>query len=112
MNLKKTPYLILPTAEAREELRRRAINRTEALARSVARITSCDDPCPEYTEEVSNEYMVVDDLLFYQQCRVSLERCLENDSAILRYKCRDESVREVCFRRVSLGRVKIWGLPG
>ena len=111
MNLKKVPYMILPTAAAREELRRRAAGQTEVLTRSVARLTSCDDPCPEYSEEVRNEYAVVDELLFYQQCRAALERCLESDSAALRYKCMDESVREVCFKRISLGRVKIWGLP-
>ncbi len=111
MNLKKVPYTILPTAAAREELRRRAAGQSELLSRSVARLTSCDDPCPEYSEEVRSEYAAVDELLFYQQCRAALERCLAENSAVLHYKCLDESVRTVCFRRISLGRIKIWGLP-
>lgn len=111
MNLKKIPYMILPTAAAREELRRRATGQSEQLTRSVARLTSYDDPCPEYSEEVRSEYAAVDELLFYQQCRAALERCLAENSAALRYKCMDDSVKTVCFKRISLGRVKIWGLP-
>ena len=110
MDMKKMPYKILPIAAAREELRRRAALQTEKLSRSVARLTSCDEPCPEYDEEVRSEYISIDDLLFYQQCRAALERCLANKTAALRYKRHDDTVQTVCFKRISHSRVKIWGL--
>lgn len=110
MNTKNTPYIILPAEAAREELRRRAVNQTEKLSRSVARLTSCDAPCVEYADEVHQERAVIDDLLYYQQCRTALERCLENKSSTLRYKRQDGTMRTVSFRRMSLGRVKIQGL--
>ena len=110
MNTKNMPYMILPAEDAREELRRRAACQTEKLSRSVARLTSCDDPCVEYADEVLQERAVIDDILYYQQCRVALERCLANKVSGLRYKRQDGSVRTVSFQRLSLGRVKIWGL--
>ena len=110
MNKKNMPYIILPYDKAREELRRRAASQTEKLSRSVARLTSCDAPCVEYADEVLQERAVIDDLLYYQQCRVALERCMENKSSALRYKRQDGTMITVFFRRMSLGRVKIQGL--
>lgn len=110
MNTKNTPHIILPAENAREELRRRAVSQTEKLSRSVARLTSCDAPCVEYADEVLQERVVIDDLLFYQQCRTALERCLENKSSALRYRRQDGTVRTVSFQRMPLGRVKIQGL--
>lgn len=110
MSAENTPHIILPVEGAREELRRRAVCQAEKLSRSVARLTSCDDPCIEYADEVLHEKAVIDDLLFYQCCRAALERCLENKSAALRYKRQDGTVRTVSFQRQSLGRVKIQGL--
>ena len=86
MNAENAPYIILPAETAREELRRRAVRQTEKLSRSVARLTSCDAPCVEYADEVLYEKAVIDDLLYYQQCRAALERCLENKSATLHYR--------------------------
>lgn len=102
--------IILPADKAREELRRRAADQTEKLTRSVARLTSCDDPCPEYREEVLRERALVDDLLYYQHCRAALEQCLEGGASVLRYRHQDGAVGTVSFRRMSLGRVRIRGL--
>lgn len=110
MNTKNTPYIILPAEAAREELRRRAVSQAEKLSRSVARLTSCDAPCVEYADEVLQERAVIDDLIYYQQCRTALERCLENKSSALRYKRQDGTMKTVSFQRMSLGRVKILGL--
>ena len=60
--------------------------------------------------EVLQERAVIDDLIYYQQCRTALERCLENKSSALRYKRQDGTMRTVSFQRMSLGRVKILGL--
>ena len=105
MNAENAPYIILPAETAREELRRRAVRQTEKLSRSVARLTSCDAPCVEYA--VLYEKAVIDDLLYYQQCRAALERCLENKSATLHYRWQDGTVKTVSFQRLSLSRVSI-----
>ena len=110
MNTKNTSYIILPAKAAREDLRRRAVSQTEKLSRSVARLTSCDAPCVEYVDEILQERAVIDDLLYYQQCRAALERCLESKSATLHYRRQDGTVRTVSFQRQPLGRVKIQGL--
>ena len=107
MNMKNAPYIILPAEAAREDLRRRAVRQTEKLSRSVARLTSCDAPCVEYADEVLYEKAVIDDLLYYQQCRAALERCLENKSATLHYRWQDGTVKTVSFQRLSLSRVSI-----
>ena len=103
MNTKNTVCQILPAAIAREELRLRASGEAEKLSRSVSRRTSCG-------EEVAADYGTVDELLFCQQCRAALERCLANKTAALRYRRRDGTVQTVRFRRLPQGRVKIWGL--
>ena len=107
MNAENAPYIILPAETAREDLRRRAVRQTEKLSRSVARLTSCDAPCVEYADEVLYEKAVIDDLLYYQQCRAALERCLENKSATLHYRWQDGTVKTVSFQRLSLSRVSI-----
>ena len=108
MNAENAPYIILPAETAREELRRRAVRQTEKLSRSVARLTSCDAPCVEYADEVLYEKAVIDDLLYYQQCRAApLERWLENKSATLHYRWQDGTVKTVSFQRLSLSRVSI-----
>ena len=107
MNAENAPYIILPAETAREELRRRAVRQTEKLSRSVARLTSCDAPCVEYADEVLYEKAVIDDLLYYQQCRAALERCLENKSATLHDRWQDGTVKTVSFQRLSLSRVSI-----
>lgn len=110
MSTENTPHIMLPVEGAREGLRRRAVSQAEKLSRSVARLTSCDAPCIEYTDEVLLEKTVIDDLLFYQCCRAALERCLENGNSSLRYRRQDGAVKTVSFQRQSLGRVRIQGL--
>ena len=110
MNAENAPYIILPAEAAREDLRRRAVTQAEKLSRSDARLTSCDAPCVEYTDEVLHEKAVIDDLLYYQHCRAALERCLKDQSATLRYRRQDGTVRTVSFQRLPLGRVSIQGL--
>lgn len=95
----------------REQLRQQACAHALTLSRSVARLTSCDmQPCPEYQDEVLAEYEAVDQLLYTQQCRAALERCIAQGYAGLRYRLRDGRLAETCFRRCAPGRVKVWGL--
>ena len=97
-----------PIQVLREQLRSRAQQQSLHLSRSVSRLTSWDaQPCPEYGEEVETEYETIDRLLYLQQCRAALERCLENKSATLHYRWQDGTVKTVSFQRLSLSRVSI-----
>lgn len=101
-----------PTYILREQLRQRSIRQSDALARSVARLTSCDAlPCPEYRQEVEGEYSVVDKLLYLQQCRSALEQCIASGAARLRYRWRDGTVTDTRFHCTAPGRVRVSGLP-
>ena len=105
-NAKEYPIQII-----REDLRRRSTQEAALLARSVGRLTSCDvQPCLEYRQEVASEYEVIDRLLYAQQCRSSLERCIGAGSARLRYRGQDGRVTETRFRRTAPGRVRVSGL--
>ena len=78
-----------PIQVLREKLRQRSSKQAALLSRSVGRLTSCDvQPCLEYRQEVAAEYEVIDRLLYIQQCRSSLERCIGSGSARLRYRWR------------------------
>lgn len=100
-----------PIHVLRERLRQCAAGHALTLSRSVSRLTSCDVlPCPEYREEVAEEYEVIDRLLYVQQCRAALERCIANGRARLSYRWKDGQVTETSFRRVTPGRVKVFGL--
>lgn len=95
----------------RELLRQCAASYALTLSRSVSRLTSCDvQPCLEYREEVEGEYGVIDQLLYIQQCRAALERCIASGRSRLRYRWRDGQVTETSFRRTAPGRVKASGL--
>ena len=52
MKNQKTEY---PVMVLREDLRQQANEKTARISRSVARLTSCDLPCPEYGEEVEHQ---------------------------------------------------------
>ena len=100
-----------PIQVLREKLRQRSNRQAALLSRSVGRLTSCDiQPCLEYRQEVDAEYAVIDRLLYIQQCRSSLERCIASGSARLRYRWRDGRTTETRFRRISPGRIKVFGL--
>lgn len=106
----KTEY---PIYVLREHLRKSSVQQAELLARSVNRLTSYDaQPCLEYRQEVHGQYRLTDKLLYLQQCRSSLERCIASGSAHLRYRWGDGSVSNTHFRKVSPGRIQTSGLLG
>lgn len=95
----------------RERLRQCSVQNALALSRSVSRLTSCDaQPCLEYREEVRAEYAVVDRLLYDQQCRAALERCVGRGRSSLRYRWSDGRVTVTSFRRSAPGRIRVSGL--
>ena len=101
----------VPTCVLREQLRQRAVEASQQLSRSVGRLTSCDSlPCLEYQGEVAREYAVVDQLLYVQNCRSALERCIAGRDARLRYRWRDGRVTVTRFRKVRQGCVQAYGL--
>lgn len=102
---------MVPTRVLREQLRQRAMEASRKLSRSVGRLTSCDAlPCLEYQGEVAREYAVVDQLLYVQNCRSALERCIAGRDARLRYRWRDGRVTVTRFRKVRQGCVQAYGL--
>lgn len=106
-NTKEYPIHVI-----REDLRQSSARQAALLARSVGRLTSYDiRPCTEYHQEVIAQYAVIDELLYLQQCRSALERCIASGAARLRYRWRDGQVTETCFRRTSPARVRVSGLP-
>ena len=100
-----------PIQVLREKLRRQSSEQAAQLSRSVGRLTSYDvRPCLEYRQEVAAEYAVIDRLLYAQQCRSSLERCIAAGSARLCYRWRDGRTTETRFRRTEPGRIRVSGL--
>ena len=100
-----------PIRSIREDLRQRAARQAELLSRSVGRLTSYDvRPCMEYGEEVAAQYAIVDELLYLQQCRRALERCIASGSARLRYRWQDGRTTDTWFRKLTPGRVRVSGL--
>lgn len=100
-----------PIHVIREQLRLRSTQEASLLSRSVGRLTSCDaQPCLEYRQEVASEYAVIDRLLYTQQCRSCLERCIGSGASRLRYRWQDGRVTETQFRRVGRARVRVTGL--
>ena len=105
-NAKEYPIQII-----REDLRRRSTQEAALLSRSIGRLTSCDvQPCLEYRDEIANEHAVIERLLYVQECRNSLERCIGSGAARLRYRWRDGRVTETRFRRTAPGRIRVSGL--
>ena len=104
-NSKSKPQTI-PAGKLREDLRQKAVNLSENLARSVALKTSYDSiPCPEYVNNVQDQYELVNNLLYIQNCRKALEACLSSGFARLKFKNPDGSVTCTWFKRISMGRV-------
>lgn len=100
-----------PIQIIRENLRQCSAQQAAQLTRSVGRLTSCDvQPCLEYRAEIAAEHAVIDRLLYLQECRNSLERCIASGAARLRYRWRDGRVTDTCFRRVAPGRIRVSGL--
>lgn len=100
-----------PISTLREYLRQCSTAQAELLSRSVRRMTSYDSrACTEYHCEVADEYAVIDRLLYLQQCRNSLERCINSGSSRLRYRWQDGRTTTTCFCRTSPGKVKVSSL--
>lgn len=108
MRKNTTEYFPIPIL--REDLRQRANGLTAQLSRSVARLTSCDLPCPEYGEEVEHQQGMTQELFYVQHCRTALERCAAGSGATLRYRFADGSVVLTKFRKIGPNRVKVIGL--
>ena len=100
-----------PVQVIRENLRQHSARQAALLTRSVGRLTSCDaQPCLEYRAEITAERAVIDRLLYVQECRNALERCICSGAARLRYHWRDGRVTDTCFRRTAPGRIRVSGL--
>ncbi len=100
-----------PIPALRETLRQRANEHSAKLARSVARLTSCDElPCVEYGDEVETQYGIARSLFYIQQCRMALEHCIDRGAVVLRYRWADGTVTRTRFRKVGPNRVKVIGL--
>ena len=109
--MKNTTTQQYPIPQLREELRERANALTSRLARSVARLTSCDNlPCLEYGEEIKTEYALVQELFYFQQCRNALERCIAGRGSVLRYRWSNGAVTVTRMRKIGPNRVRVSGL--
>lgn len=105
-NMKEYPIHII-----REYLRQCAVQEAAVLSRSVSRLTSYDAmPCMEYSQEVACQYAVTEKLLYIQQCRSSLERCIASGASHLRYHWRDGQVTDTRFRKTESAKIKVSGL--
>ena len=84
----------------REQLRREAAEVAVRLSRSVMRASSVDlMACTEYQEEVRWEYALVDELLYIQNCRSTLERAIDCGYARLVWRWTSGQITTVSFRR-------------
>lgn len=100
-----------PIQVIREHLRQCSARQAADLSRSVSRLTSYDAlPCTEYRQEVAGQYAAAERLLYLQQCRSSLERCIASGASRLRYHWRDGRVTDTRFRKTSPARVRVSGL--
>ena len=100
-----------PIKIIRENLRQCSTQQAALPARSVGRLTSCDvQPCLEYRAEIANEHAVIDRLLYLQECRNLLERCIQSGAVRLRCRWRNSRVTETWFRRAAPGRIRVSGL--
>lgn len=92
----------------REILRKRAATLTSQLSRSVMLVTSYDEEaCLEYEEEVENQRILAEKLLYIQQCRNALEKCIATGAHALRYHWSNGTVAEIRFRKTSPHRVRV-----
>lgn len=100
-----------PIPALREKLRLDAAELGSRLARSVARLTSCDNlPCLEYGDEVRAERDLAERMFYLQHCRDALERTIAGSCSTVRYRWSDGTVTRTSFRNVGPNRVKVTGL--
>ena len=108
MKNQKTEY---PVMALRETLRQQAVEKATRINRSVARLTSCELlPCPEYDEEVHFQFTLAEELMYLQNCRSALEKCIDAGSAVLRFRRSNGTVTVIRFRMIGPARVRVWGL--
>ena len=108
-NKKQSQYF--PISALRETLRLQAVDYATRLGRSVGRLTSCDMlPCEEYGDEVKTEYALAEKILYLQNNRNALEKCIAKSAASLRFRWSDGSVSVTRFKKIGLNRVKVFGL--
>ncbi len=89
-----------PIHTIRENLRQSSLRQAALRSRSVGRLTSCDaQPCLEHRAEIGVEYAVINQLLYVQQCRGALERCIAAGAVRLRYKWQDGHVTDTYKER-------------
>ena len=108
-NKKQAQYF--PISSLREILRQQALDQATRLNRSVGRLTSCDLlPCEEYGDEVKTEYALAEKILYLQNNRNALEKCIAKDAASLRFRWSDGTVSVTRFKKIGPNRVKVYGL--
>lgn len=110
MKTKQQPQYF-PISALRESLRLQSTAIADRLSRSVARLTSCDPlPCEEYGDEVKTEYALAEQLLYLQNNRNALERCIAKNASTLRFRWSNGSVTVTRYKRIGPNRVKVLGL--
>lgn len=71
----------------REKLRQASVDASNKLNKSVSRLTSYDNlPCDEYYLEVQNQKKLVNKILYLQNCRAAVERCISTGAAVVKFK--------------------------
>ena len=84
----------------RERLQKQATELASRLSRSVTRAASVDlVACTEYREEVKREYELIDELLYIQNCRSTLERAIDRGYAKLVWRWTSGRVTTASFKR-------------
>lgn len=95
---KKTTQISIPAL--RERLREQAADLSAQLHRSAARATTMELAAfPEYYTEVQYERELIDQLLYIQCCRSSLERAVANGFGKLRWRWANGEITVVTFKR-------------
>ncbi len=91
---------------AREVLRKKSVDLSGDLVRSVARLTSYDAlPCTEYRDEVEAQHRLMARINYVQRCRAALEDCIDGRNVRVR-----SASGWTGFYRTDDGGVKITGL--
>ena len=100
MNCTKKKTLQMAIPALREKLREQAVERSARLHRSVARAATVEMAAfPEYDGEVQQERELIDELLYIQCCRASLERAIANGSGKLHWRWVNGETTVLTFKR-------------
>ena len=108
--MKKQNQTEYPIPVLKELLHSSSKSCVNTLARSVGRLTSCDDvPCMEYGDEVSRQQELARQLLFVQHCRNALERVMVLGEVTLNYCWQQGVSTTTVFKKVGPNRVRVSG---